>query len=117
MNSPRDIPSLVSCSGSLREIIQGVVAGVSGCVFTYGYSKFVKLFGSLIEIIQGVVAGVKLFGSLIEIIQGVVAGVSGCVFTYGYSKLGKLFGESNRNNSGCGSRCQWLCIHLRILQT
>ena len=27
------------CSGSLTEIIQGVVAGADGCVFTYGYSK------------------------------------------------------------------------------
>ena len=30
------------CSGSLTEIIQGVVAGADGCVFTYGYSKLGK---------------------------------------------------------------------------
>ncbi|WAR19363.1 KI26A-like protein [Mya arenaria] len=32
------------CSGSLAEIIQGVVSGADGCVFTYGYSKLGKTY-------------------------------------------------------------------------
>ena len=36
------------CSGSLPEIIQGVVAGADGCVFTYGYSKLGESFTKIL---------------------------------------------------------------------
>ncbi|XP_053396929.1 kinesin-like protein KIF26B isoform X2 [Mercenaria mercenaria] len=41
--SPDDCLTEV-CSGSLPEIIQGVVTGADGCVFTYGYSKLGKTY-------------------------------------------------------------------------
>ena len=79
------------CSGSLTEIIQGVVAGADGCVFTYGYSKLGKLSRSLTEIIQGVVAG-----------------ADGCIHLRILASSVSCSRSLIRNNSGCGSRCRWL---------
>ena len=112
--SSTDTPVLVSCSMSLTEIIQGVVANADGCLFTYGHSNLGKVFQESNK--NNSVCGrecqwlyvhlqVSCSVSITEIIQGVVVGADGCMFTYRYSKLGKLFRESNRSNSGCGIRC------------